>query len=81
MVLARVEGAGPASLDGSAGGVFRSLEFCRETESGQPEPFRVRETNSGWDAEEGAALLRGERAKVRVRAEPRSSARGWDSGC
>lgn len=38
--------------------------------------------NSGWDVEEGAAtLLRGERAKVRVRAEPRSLARGWDSGC
>lgn len=43
LVPAREEGAGPDSLDGSAGGVFGSQEFCSETEaengrvSNQPE--------------------------------------------
>lgn len=43
LVPAREEGAGPDPLGGSAGGVFRSQEFCSETEaengrvSNQPE--------------------------------------------
>lgn len=51
LVPAREEGAGPDSLDGSAGGDFGSQELCSETEaengrvSNQPEPLGA--TRSG----------------------------------
>lgn len=63
-VPAGEEGARPDSFDGSAGGVFRNQELCRETEAeegrvlSQLEPFGM---GSGeLLQEEGAALLRAE---------------------
>ena len=76
LVPARGEGAGPDSLDGSAGGVFGSQEFYGETEaengrvSNQPELLG----HAVWERrcrrrEQPSA--RGRRG-IRVRAEPGS---------